>query len=483
MQPQGALMQGLPNEIWSDPSLDGKYRFERTVASGAMAVVVVARHLELDEKVAIKFLSPEALRSQAAVTRFRREARAAAKIKNQHVVRIIDVTTTQSGIPYFVMEYLDGMDLERVLKQYPDRRVPFADAIDFVLQASEAIIEGHSLGIVHRDLKPANLFSVDRGDGYPLIKVLDFGISKFTTALGDVERTDQHEILGSPRYMSPEQIASAWAVDHRTDIWALGVILYEAIAGCAPFRDELIPELWRKIRQEAPEPLSELRADCPEALSGIVLKCLNKDPAKRFADLSEFASELAPFAPERSRASIARIRWTVDSHSDVSTRPSSYSDNYDRPATNPKTRFRRKWIYASAVATALSLALGVTWQKHATKPALLPAQVVPNKVPPPLASPAEIIEVVPRPTLFSPTSHPGAYAAEAPVKSTELDARAASSPRKSRRSSAVSTARPNSQNVEPNPQTREVPSNSPAVAPSAPPFLIDPIDDREKDLP
>ena len=177
-------MERLLEEVWLDKGLEGKYLFERHIATSSMAVVVAARHLELEERVVIKFLSPDALRSNTAVSRFRSEAKAAAKIKSQHVVRIIDVSTTSSNVPYIVMEYLDGKDLEQLLAQFPERRAPVADAVDFILQASEAVCEGHSLGIVHRDLKPANLFCIDRGDGFPLIKVLGFGISKFTTLAG-----------------------------------------------------------------------------------------------------------------------------------------------------------------------------------------------------------------------------------------------------------------------------------------------------------
>ncbi len=360
-------MDRLPDDVWSEQGLDGKYLFERQIAASAMAVVVIARHLELDERVAIKFLSPEALRSNAAVSRFRREAKAAAKIKNQHVVRIIDVATTAAGIPYIVMEFLDGKDLERLLAQYPHHQAPIADAVDFILQASEALVEGHSLGIVHRDLKPANLFCVDRGDGFPMIKVLDFGISKFVASIGEVERTDRHEILGSPRYMSPEQIESACNVDHRTDIWSLGVILYEAIAGCVPFNGDLIPELWRKIRHEAPETLPRIRRDCPAELWEVVARCLQKDPLHRYADLGELAHALAPLAPERSRASIARIRWTADVNIQTTTRPSTFSDSYDRVSTNPH-RNRYRWVVAGGIASTVGIGLSLTTIRRGLEP-------------------------------------------------------------------------------------------------------------------
>jgi len=370
----------LPQEIWDGELLDGKYRFERPLASSSMAIVVIARHIELDERVAIKFLSPHAVRSSSALARFRREARAAAQIKNQHVVRIIDVATTQTSVPYIVMEYLDGMDLERQLSLYPDRKAPIHDAVDFVLQASEAIAEGHQLGIVHRDLKPANLFCSDRGDGYPMIKVLDFGISKVRTAIGDVDRTDQHEILGSPRFMSPEQIDSSRDVDLRTDIWSLGVILYEALSGTAPFNAETIPELWRRIRSESPPELRRFRPECPYALAEVIARCLQKEPANRYADLGELATALAPIAPERSRASIARIKWTMVPATSGSTRPSTVAIEYGQ-VTTARTIPRRPWLFAVGTIAAIIAGIGtfamgpVLWKERGSDTATVNAPI------------------------------------------------------------------------------------------------------------
>lgn len=351
-------MDRLLEEVWADRGLAEKYRFERHIATSSMGVVVAARHLELEERVAIKFLSPDAVRSNTAVSRFRGEAKAAAKIKSQHVVRIIDVATTTNNVPYIVMEHLDGKDLEQVLAQFPSRRAPVRDAIDFILQASEAVCEGHSLGIVHRDLKPANLFCIDRGDGYPLIKVLDFGISKFTTPVGSVERTDRYEILGSPRYMSPEQIESASNVDHKTDIWSLGVILYEALAGKPPFDDELILALWRKIKEDAPEPISAVRAELPPGVSEIVNKCLRKNPRERFTDLGQFARALAPFAPDRSRVCIARILWLAERAHTATEHTSLFTDSYDRVPTSPM-RQPRRLLLASGITATIALGVGL----------------------------------------------------------------------------------------------------------------------------
>ncbi|MBN2195667.1 MAG: serine/threonine protein kinase [Polyangiaceae bacterium] len=305
-QEEPSLSQ-LPEEIRHDKALAHKFRIDAILGAGGMAMVVAAHHLELDQRVALKFLLPEATRSNAAVARFRKEARAAAMIKNEHVVRILDVCVTVAGVPYIVMEYLEGRDLEQVLQDATGGRLPVPDAVDFVLQASEALAEGHRLGIVHRDLKPANLFCVDREDGQPMIKVLDFGISKVSPKIGEVESTDRWEILGSPRYMSPEQIDSARDVDRRSDIWSLGVVLYQSIAGRVPFGGEIVPDLWRKIHGETPRRLSDLRSCVPEVLDRVVMRCLEKEPSRRYSDLSEFAVALSAIAPERSQRSIANI--------------------------------------------------------------------------------------------------------------------------------------------------------------------------------
>jgi len=187
--------------------LVGKYRVERVLGAGGMGVVVAAHHIQLDEKVALKFLLPEALQNHEAIGRFVREARAAVKIKGEHVARVSDVGQLENGAPYIVMEYLDGIDLAAWLKQRG--ALPTELAVDFVLQTCEAIAEAHLLGIVHRDLKPANLFCVQRADGQLIIKVLDFGISKVTTpgAVGH-EMTRTNAMVGSPYYMSPEQMQS-----------------------------------------------------------------------------------------------------------------------------------------------------------------------------------------------------------------------------------------------------------------------------------
>jgi serine/threonine-protein kinase len=298
----------MHDELVEGQILAGKYRVERVLGKGGMGVVVAARHLQLDERVAIKFMLPEGLANPEAVARFAREARAAVKIKSEHVARVSDVGALENGAPYMVMEHLDGGDLSDWLARHGVLAVE--QAVEFVLQAGEAIAEAHSLGIVHRDLKPANLFVIRRPDGALSVKVLDFGISKVTSIAGsgaDFGMTKTTAVLGSPLYMSPEQMRSTRDVDARSDIWALGVILYELLAGVPPFLADAFPELILKIATSPPEPLRSRAPAVPPRLEAVILKCLAKDPAQRFGTVGQFAVALAEFAPRRSRISVERI--------------------------------------------------------------------------------------------------------------------------------------------------------------------------------
>lgn len=345
----------LPNDIWREHSFVQRFQVEAELGSGGQAIVVSAYHRELDERVALKFLLPEVAQSTAAVARFRREARAAAKIKNEHVVRIFDVCSTESGLPYIVMEHLTGHDLEHCLQTAENHQLEVGIALDFILQASEALAEGHRFGIVHRDLKPANLFCVDRDDGSPMIKVLDFGISKIKPLAGDVERTDRYEILGSPRYMSPEQIDASRDVDLRSDIWSLGVILYQALTGRAPFASDIVAELWHLVRTATPPLPSTLRADLPLALDGIVMRCLEKERTRRYANLGELAEALYYIAPPRCRRSIERIRHITGTTSMHASAPGISTDATLQavPSSRRSPRPRTVIIGVGLAATAL----------------------------------------------------------------------------------------------------------------------------------
>src|SRR5262245_15691858 len=234
--------------------LAGKCRIDRVLGQGGMGIVVAAHHLQLDERVAIKFLLPEALANPEAVARFGREARAAVKIKSEHVARVTDVgALPETGAPYMVMELMRGKDLGAALRE--QGALPVHLAVEYVLQACEALAEAHAIGIVHRDLKPANLFLTARADGSPCVKVLDFGISKIAAHSGsgsDMGMTRTQSIMGSPLYMSPEQMASARDVDQRSDVWAVGTVLYEIVTGHVPFTGETMPQLCTQILHHEP---------------------------------------------------------------------------------------------------------------------------------------------------------------------------------------------------------------------------------------
>src|SRR4051794_8327169 len=259
--------------------LQGKYQVGRLLGRGGMGVVVAARHLLLDTDVALKFLLT---REPDVVERFSREARAAARIQSEHVGRVLDVGALDDGSPFMVMEYLAGEDLSRVLERGP---LAVMDAVDYLLQACEAIAEAHALGIVHRDLKPANLFLAQRALGRSMVKVLDFGISRGGATASRLTLTGTG-VLGSPQYMSPEQWMESRAVGARSDVWSLGVVLYEMIAGRRPFEGDSFAAIFTAIVHGAPPPLP---ASIPPALAAAVLRCLEKDQTRRFPDVPSLA--------------------------------------------------------------------------------------------------------------------------------------------------------------------------------------------------
>jgi eukaryotic-like serine/threonine-protein kinase len=376
--------------------LADKYRVERILGSGGMGVVVAARHVELNVLVAIKFLLPHVLNNPEAVARFAREARAAVRIKSEHVARVSDVGTLESGAPYMVMEYLEGTDLASYLRSRTS--LPVDKALHFVLQACQAIAEAHQMGIVHRDLKPANLFLTRGADGSDIVKVLDFGISKNIdpdASHGTASMTTAAGALGSPTYMSPEQLTEARQVDQRTDIWALGVILFELLVGSPPFRAENLPKLFLAILHQKPPSPATKRPDLPPMLVSTILRCLEKDRDKRFPNVDAFAASLAEVAPARARLSIERIA-RLTTAGGVASRSSSHlrsgppldprraegphrpdmlssADGWGAPpssrmgggATNtaPRANSRRQFVMVG-VPAALLLASALYWALH-----------------------------------------------------------------------------------------------------------------------
>lgn len=306
----------------------GKYRIDRILAEGGMGVVVAATHLHLDQAVALKFLRRDVSAELDALARFTREAKAAAQLRSEHVAHVLDAGATEDGTPYMAMEYLEGQSLALMLQAHG--RLDVVSAVEYIIQACEGLAEAHSRGIVHRDIKPDNLFRVERAPGWNAIKVLDFGISKF--AFSDPGNIATGVILGSPCYMSPEQLRSTATVDHRTDVWSLGATLYELIVGLAAFdASQTLPELVTAILDRPSPRVRDTRPELPVDLEAIIDRCLAKDREARFKSAGELATALLPFATPRSRVIAERAAsmvpaFDVGSGDATSDRPPASSD-------------------------------------------------------------------------------------------------------------------------------------------------------------
>ncbi len=287
----------------------GKYVVEGLLGQGGMGSVFAARRVALEDRVAIKILLEDAAKDPEAVARFLREGRAAARIRGEHVARVLDVGSIEDGTPFLVMEYLEGSDLGSVVERSGPLSVQVA--VDYVMQACEALAEAHAQGIVHRDIKPSNLFLTRRPDGSATVKVLDFGISKLVSAVDesrpDFGLTQTQTVMGSPQYMAPEQMRSSRRVDARTDIWAVGALFHELLTGRPPFESQSMPELFAMILQDPAPALASRRADIPPALDAVVLRCLEKDPAKRPASILELTQAIAPFGTAPAASVLVRI--------------------------------------------------------------------------------------------------------------------------------------------------------------------------------
>ena len=268
--------------------LVGKYRIESVLGRGGMGMVYRARHLALGDDVAIKVLRRDVSLDEETVMRFMREAQSAVKLKSEHVARIQDVGACEDGLPFIVMEFLQGADLGQMVDTHGAMSIPVA--VDLVLQACDAIVEAHSLGIVHRDVKPSNLFVSFRPDQSAIVKVLDFGISKSANG-SDMSLTQTQSMLGTPAYMSPEQMRSARSVDARTDIWSLGTVLYELVEARRPFEAESFSEMCVMVAVDPPARMT-LAAD----IEPIIARCLAKKPTDRYPHVAELMRDLAPFA-------------------------------------------------------------------------------------------------------------------------------------------------------------------------------------------
>jgi serine/threonine-protein kinase len=303
------LGDALHDEIAPGTVLSGRYRVDRVLGHGAMGMVLAATHTALKERVAIKVMLPTAVEGTEAQARFLREARAAARIKNDHVARVSDFGVLDDGSPMMVMEYLEGEDLQVILTR--EGPLSATRVIAHMLQVCEAVAAAHALGIVHRDLKPSNVFVTTR-NGEPWLKVLDFGVSKVLAPDQDVTNVESltrtNALLGSPLYMSPEQLLGE-KVDERADVWALGVMAFELLSGAMPFTGQNIPQLIGKIVHGEARRLSDLVPDLPPALDAAIASALTKDRAARCPSVAVFAERLAAVEPSSTvNASMVDVR-------------------------------------------------------------------------------------------------------------------------------------------------------------------------------
>jgi serine/threonine-protein kinase len=384
----GATRRPDPLQL-SEPGrvIAGKYRLDRVLGRGGMGIVAAAHHLELDRPVAVKFLLTSPSESLHPNQRFAREARAIAKMRSEHVVRVFDIGD-EAGVPFIVMEHLVGNDLAAELEQGP---LPLEAAVGYVLQACEAIGEAHSLGIVHRDLKPSNLFLADVFGGRRMLKVLDFGVSKWLKRSPIFETpfvTSESSFIGTPAYISPEQLTRPESVDERADVWALGVVLYECVSGQLPFRGDSVPEICAEILKSAPAPLPAVQG-VPPAFAELIDRCLRKVPSERYASVIELARALAPFAARSSGSVLESIELLGAAAPARVTEPARSASNDDiahattlgfsqeasssLPRTAVASRKWRTWrsvlSFTALAALAIAGAILIRGAERAAKPA------------------------------------------------------------------------------------------------------------------
>jgi eukaryotic-like serine/threonine-protein kinase len=377
-------------------TIAGKYRVEHVLGRGGMGVVVAAMHLQLHQRVALKLILPSTLSQPGSVERLLREARAAAGLRSHNVARVLDVGQLDSGAPFIVMEFLDGANLAQVLREHGPLSVP--SAVGYMLQCCDALAEAHEQGIIHRDLKPENLFLTRGAGGAPLIKVLDFGISKVAAGDAGPPLTLTSGMLGSPLYMAPEQMRSSHDVDARADIWSMGAILYELLSGEPPFQADTFAELCVKVSGGARPAFDELCVIVPPVLVSAIARCLDLSPERRFPTVAALAAALEPFSPPMlvsgRRASMPRPP-PRGAGSTVPWEPQAENTQVvwaDPPGERRGARRRSGYRQAAASLVLLlaggTVATALLWSRRDDSPLLDPPSAPAPSLSPPVLSSA-----------------------------------------------------------------------------------------------
>jgi serine/threonine protein kinase len=461
------VMPFVPGQL-----INGKYEIVELIGVGGLGFVVAAIHVELGDKVALKFLRPEALSNAEAVGRFAREGRASAKLRSEHVTRVFDVGTLPDGAPFIVMEYLEGIDLGALLQERG--ALPVALAIEYVLQTCEALAAAHACGVVHRDIKPENLFLNRRAQGLHVVKVLDFGISKVSLAPsaagGRHPLVETTMAMGSPIYMSPEQLRAAKDIDPRTDIWSLGCVLYELLTNRLAFDATTITEVTALILERETPSLRSARPEVPAELELVIQRCLAKLPAQRFHDVAELALALAPFAPPRARVAVERCSSILQSANSSSSErgsaraslseliplgpmssPASSTSTVEAPA-RPAPATSKAWPLAVAALTLVAAAVAGLLVRNRVDseepaaPLAVRAAAAPAAAPP-VAAPAP----------------PLAAATPAPISAASPST--AGRPRSESEAAGLAGTDPSSRAADSNPPSTQTPVSTPSIDP------------------
>ena len=399
--------------------LDGSYRVERLIGEGGMGAVYEATHLRLAKRVAVKVMARELAANREALARFHREAMVTSGLGHPHIVQVLDFSTTPTGEPFLVMEFLEGEDLDRRLRQ--TGRLPAAKVVHITKQVASALAATHAKTIVHRDLKPANIYLLEVAGETDFVKVLDFGISKVRAAT--TRLTQATSVMGTPNYMSPEQaLGRVDEIDERTDQWALACIAWECLSGEGPFVGENVPSILFQVVHEPPQALVSKVAGLRPQVEEVLLRALAKNKSDRFANVNDFARALDSAVAGSIHIAPSGVSATAQVPSVASPRSTTFTqaagelgddDDLDVPPARPR------WHWALGSGTAVVLLLGAFML---FRPGPVPRAVVAS---PPPAAPAE--PVAPRPL---PKTEPSA---PSPIQ-PEFEAIAPKEPPRSRQS-------------------------------------------------